>query len=72
MKSTPLPLRNSMRTCPNTHDNTDDENSHQMFLNAFLKSVGAPPVDLKAPTIGLLGFDNGPHLDSWIGRGAGC
>jgi hypothetical protein len=33
---------------------------------------GAPPVDLKVPTIGLLGFDNGPHLDSWIGRGAGC
>ena len=29
------------------HDNTDDENSHQMFLNAFLKSVGAPPVDLE-------------------------
>ena len=29
------------------HDNTDDENSHQMFLNAFLKSVGAQPVDLE-------------------------
>jgi hypothetical protein len=30
-----------------THDNTDDENSHQKFLNAFLKSVGAEPVDLE-------------------------
>src|SRR6202011_579769 len=29
------------------HDNTDDENSHQMFLNAFLTSVGAQPVDLE-------------------------
>jgi hypothetical protein len=29
------------------HDNTDDENSHQLFLNAFLKSVGAQPVDLE-------------------------
>jgi hypothetical protein len=29
------------------HDNTDDENSHQRFLNAFLKSVGADPVDLE-------------------------
>jgi len=28
-------------------DNTDDENSHQMFLNAFLKSVGAHPVNLE-------------------------
>jgi len=28
------------------HDNTDDENSHQMFLNAFLQSVGAQPVNL--------------------------
>jgi Ferritin-like domain len=29
------------------HDNTDDENSHQKFLNAFLESVGADPVDLE-------------------------
>src|SRR6266436_9841139 len=29
------------------HDNTDDENSHQLFLNAFLNSVDAPPVDLE-------------------------
>jgi hypothetical protein len=28
------------------HDNTDDENSHQLFLNAFLQSVGAGPVNL--------------------------
>ncbi|MBV9674318.1 MAG: hypothetical protein JO076_16030 [Verrucomicrobia bacterium] len=28
------------------HDNNDDENSHQMFLNAFLQSVGAEPVNL--------------------------
>jgi hypothetical protein len=28
------------------HDNTDDENSHQMFLNAFLQSVGAQSVNL--------------------------
>jgi hypothetical protein len=28
------------------HDNTDDENSHQLFLNAFLQSVGAQPVNL--------------------------
>jgi hypothetical protein len=28
------------------HDNTDDENSHQMFLNAFLQAVGAQPVNL--------------------------
>jgi hypothetical protein len=27
-------------------DNTDDENSHQLFLNAFLVSVGAEPVNL--------------------------
>jgi hypothetical protein len=29
------------------HDNTDDEDSHQKFLNAFLESVGAEPVDLE-------------------------
>jgi hypothetical protein len=29
------------------HDNTDDEDSHQKFLNAFLQSVGADPVDLE-------------------------
>jgi hypothetical protein len=29
------------------HDNTDDEDSHQKFLNAFLISVGAEPVDLE-------------------------
>jgi hypothetical protein len=28
------------------HDNTDDENSHQLFLNAFLQSIGAQPVNL--------------------------
>lgn len=28
------------------HDNTDDERSHQAFLNAFLESVGAEPVIL--------------------------
>jgi hypothetical protein len=28
------------------HDNTDDEFSHHAFLNAFLQSVGATPVDL--------------------------
>jgi Ferritin-like domain len=28
-------------------DNTDDENSHQLFLNAFLTSVGAQPVSLE-------------------------
>src|ERR1700730_3197826 len=27
-------------------DNTDDEDSHQSFLNAFLNSVGAPQVNL--------------------------
>jgi hypothetical protein len=27
-------------------DNTDDEHSHEKFLNAYLKSVGAEPVDL--------------------------
>jgi hypothetical protein len=27
------------------HDNTDDENSHQLFLNAFLQSVGPQPVN---------------------------
>ena len=31
------------------HDNTDDENSHQLFLNAFLQSVGAQPVNLDTP-----------------------
>jgi hypothetical protein len=29
------------------HDNTDDEDSHQKFLNAFLESIGAEPVDLE-------------------------
>jgi hypothetical protein len=41
-------------------DNTDDEDSHQKFLNAFLASVGAEPVndnglvfpDLNAPPFG--------------------
>jgi len=28
------------------HDNTDDELSHQAFINAFLESIGADPVDL--------------------------
>jgi hypothetical protein len=28
------------------HDNTDDEKSHFHFINAFLESVGADPVDL--------------------------
>jgi hypothetical protein len=28
------------------HDNTDDEFSHALFINAFLKSHGAEPVDL--------------------------
>jgi hypothetical protein len=28
-------------------DNTDDENSHQLFLNAFLTSVGTQPVSLE-------------------------
>src|SRR4030088_3528968 len=28
-------------------DNTDDEDSHQKFLNAFLVSVGAQPVNLE-------------------------
>jgi len=28
------------------HDNTDDERSHQAFLNAFLESIGADPVNL--------------------------
>jgi len=28
------------------HDNTDDELSHQAFINAFLESIGAEPVDL--------------------------
>ena len=37
MQPTPLPLRTSMATWSNTsHDNTDDENSHQLFLNSFL------------------------------------
>jgi hypothetical protein len=30
------------------HDNTDDELSHQSFINAFLESIGAEPVDLSA------------------------
>ena len=29
------------------HDNTDDEDSHQKFLNAFLQSVDADPVNLE-------------------------
>src|SRR5207247_4204543 len=29
-----------------THDNTDDEFTHQNFLNAYLVSKGADPVDL--------------------------
>ncbi len=29
------------------HDNTDDENSHAAFLNAYLVSKHAPPVDLE-------------------------
>jgi hypothetical protein len=29
-------------------DNTDDEHSHASFLNAYLKSKGAPPVNLDA------------------------
>jgi DNA topoisomerase IB len=28
-------------------DNTDDEDSHQKLLNAFLVSVGAQPVNLE-------------------------
>ena len=28
------------------HDNTDDEKSHQAFINAFLESIGAEPVNL--------------------------
>ncbi|MGH6834990.1 MAG: ferritin-like domain-containing protein [Methylocella sp.] len=28
------------------HDNTDDEITHHAFLNAFLESIGAKPVDL--------------------------
>lgn len=28
------------------HDNTDDEISHEQFINAYLKSKGAQPVDL--------------------------
>jgi hypothetical protein len=29
------------------HDNTDDERSHAAFINAFLVSIGAPPVNLE-------------------------
>ena len=29
------------------HDNTDDEFTHQNFLNAYLRSKGAEPVDLE-------------------------
>jgi hypothetical protein len=29
------------------HDNTDDEFSHMHFINEYLKSIGADPVDLK-------------------------
>src|SRR5437660_2471823 len=28
------------------HDNTDDELSHQAFINKFLESIGAKPADL--------------------------
>ncbi len=28
------------------HDNTDDEQSHMAFINSFLESIGADPVDL--------------------------
>jgi len=28
------------------HDNTDDERSHKTFINAFLESIGAEPVNL--------------------------
>jgi hypothetical protein len=28
------------------HDNTEDEFSHHDFLNAYLQSIGATPVDL--------------------------
>ena len=28
------------------HDNTDDEKSHAAFINAYLESIGAPPVNL--------------------------
>ncbi|MGH6794223.1 MAG: ferritin-like domain-containing protein [Methylocella sp.] len=30
------------------HDNTDDEITHHAFLNAFLESIGAKPVDLSS------------------------
>ncbi len=30
------------------HDNTDDEQSHMAFINSFLESIGADPVDLSA------------------------
>jgi hypothetical protein len=30
------------------HDNTDDEKSHQSFINAYLEFIGAEPVDLSA------------------------
>ena len=32
-----------------TSDNTDDEISHETFLNAYLASKGAPMVSLDAP-----------------------
>jgi Ferritin-like domain len=44
------------------HDNTDDENSHQSFLNAFLASVGAEMVNLEPfrnlPSSQATGADN--------------
>jgi hypothetical protein len=47
------------------HDNTDDEDSHQKFLNAFLESVGAEPVDLEPfrtlPGSQALGADPNPN-----------
>src|SRR4029077_9336982 len=37
----------SLATCPRyISDNTDDELSHAAFLNAYLKTHGAEPVDL--------------------------
>ncbi len=62
-------------------DNTDDENSHQLFLNAFLTSVGAQPVNLErfrtlqgstaAGSTGKLRLTNLLHLNvdtSWYTR----
>jgi hypothetical protein len=42
---TPWPFKSSMGTCPQyIHHNTDDEFTHQNFLNAYLVSKGADPV----------------------------